>query len=96
MARKTADAATVEKDLSLLEMETALSALRWSVEAQRGLPEGWSQVEGANPTRPRKRKVTLMLDDDVATFWRRQGQGYQARINAVLRLYMTAKTAGKI
>jgi uncharacterized protein (DUF4415 family) len=91
-----AAAAAVENDLSLLKMEAELAALRWSVEAQAGLPEGWGQVAAEHPTQPRKRKVTLLLDEDVAAFWRRQGAGYQARINAVLRLYMAAKVSGKV
>ncbi len=86
----------VERDLALLEMETDLAALQWSVASREGLPEGWSEIERAIPTRPRRQKITLLVDEDVARWWRRQGEGYQARINAVLRLYMVAKTTGKI
>lgn len=38
-----------------------------------------------------KRQVTLRLDPDVLTFFRKQGRGYQTTINAVLRKYMEAQ-----
>jgi uncharacterized protein (DUF4415 family) len=34
--------------------------------------------------------VTLRLDKDVLAWFRRQGRGYQARINAVLRAFVQA------
>jgi uncharacterized protein (DUF4415 family) len=40
-----------------------------------------------------KRAVSLRLDADVLDWFRRQGQGYQTKINAILRLYMQAKKA---
>jgi len=39
----------------------------------------------------RKKSVTVRLDADVLQWFRSQGKGYQTRINAVLRLYMTAQ-----
>jgi uncharacterized protein (DUF4415 family) len=38
-----------------------------------------------------KQPVTLRLDPDVITWFRKTGAGYQTRINAVLRSYMLAK-----
>ena len=35
--------------------------------------------------------VTLRLDRDVLAWFRRQGRGYQARINAVLRAFVKAQ-----
>ena len=40
---------------------------------------------------PRKEAISIKLDDDVLAFFRRQGRGYQTRINAVLRRYMHAQ-----
>jgi uncharacterized protein (DUF4415 family) len=39
---------------------------------------------------PSKTQLTLRLDDDVVTWFRQQGKGYQTRINAVLRAYKEA------
>ena len=40
--------------------------------------------------RPRRKKVTVALDEDVARWFHRLGTGYHGRINAVLRTYMLA------
>ncbi|HEV2491671.1 MAG TPA: BrnA antitoxin family protein [Terriglobia bacterium] len=36
----------------------------------------------------RKKQLTLRIDSDVVEWYRRQGPGYQTRINALLRAYM--------
>ncbi|MGD1155532.1 MAG: BrnA antitoxin family protein [Terriglobia bacterium] len=36
----------------------------------------------------RKRQLTIRIDSDVLEWYRRQGPGYQTRINALLRAYM--------
>ncbi len=63
--------------------------------AGRGAGEDGFQawVDAENPTQPRKVHVTLRLDGEVAKWFWRQGEGYQARMNAVLRAYMMAKVA---
>ena len=38
----------------------------------------------------KKKSVTVRLDSDVLEWFRKQGKGYQTRINAVLRTYMEA------
>lgn len=38
----------------------------------------------------RKSQITLRIDGDVLDWFRRQGQGYQTQINALLRAYMEA------
>jgi uncharacterized protein (DUF4415 family) len=40
---------------------------------------------------PPKQTVTIRLDADVLEWFKQQGQGYQTRINALLRLYMQHK-----
>ena len=37
-----------------------------------------------------KETMTIRLDADVLEWFRKQGKGYQTRINAVLRSYMRA------
>ena len=39
-----------------------------------------------------KRAVSIRLDQDVLAWFRKQGRGYQTRMNAVLRTYMQAHT----
>jgi uncharacterized protein (DUF4415 family) len=38
-----------------------------------------------------KKQITLRLDPDVLTFFRKQGKGYQSTINAVLRKYVEGR-----
>ena len=52
-----------------------------------GIPEDW--YKDAVAVMPnRKKLVSLRLDDDVLTWFKAQGPGYQTRLNAVLRAYM--------
>ena len=37
-----------------------------------------------------KKAVSIRLDQDVLAWFRKQGRGYQTRMNAVLRTYMQA------
>lgn len=38
----------------------------------------------------RKEQLTLRVDSDVLEWFRKQGQGYQTKINSLLRAYMDA------
>ena len=38
----------------------------------------------------RKQSITVRLDSDVLEWFRKQGKGYQTKINAILRTYMDA------
>ena len=40
---------------------------------------------------PPKKPVTLRLDEDVLMWFKSQGQGYQTRINKLLRRYMESQ-----
>ncbi len=44
---------------------------------------------GLRPAAP-KAQVTLRIDSDVLSWFKRRGPGYQTRINALLRAYMEA------
>lgn len=41
-----------------------------------------------------KSLVSLRIDADVLAWFKEQGQGYQSRMNALLRAYMEAHKAG--
>lgn len=38
----------------------------------------------------RKKSITVRLDSDVLEWFRKQGKGYQTKMNAILRTYMKA------
>lgn len=44
---------------------------------------------------PSKQQITLRIDQDVVSFFREQGQGYQTKINQLLRAYMEAHKAAR-
>jgi uncharacterized protein (DUF4415 family) len=48
----------------------------------------WSKADLVLPAR--KKPISIRVDEDVLDFFKEQGTGYQRRINAVLRAYMTA------
>ncbi|WP_244598642.1 BrnA antitoxin family protein [Rhizobium tubonense] len=49
----------------------------------------WADAEVVYPVA--KRALSIRLDQDVIDFFQAQGRGYQTRINAVLRHFMTEK-----
>ncbi|MCC6946478.1 MAG: BrnA antitoxin family protein [Bradyrhizobiaceae bacterium] len=53
----------------------------------------WSKAELVMPAK--KQAISIRIDEDVLDFFRKQGAGYQRRINAVLRSYMREKRKKK-
>ncbi len=52
-----------------------------------GIPPNW--FHDAQLVKPDSKKlISLRLDSDVVEWFRKQGPGYQTRINAVLRAFM--------
>ena len=54
------------------------------------VPAGWQGLERSAPCRPTKTKMCIRLDADMLAWYRNLGNGYQNRMNAVLRAYMNA------
>ncbi|HET7346750.1 MAG TPA: BrnA antitoxin family protein [Acidobacteriaceae bacterium] len=50
----------------------------------------WKRAVGNPLYRPTKTSTTVRIDSDVLLWLRRQGKGYQSRINAILRREMLA------
>lgn len=62
----------------------------------RTTPEFWAKAVVRKGLKPviRKQQVTMRIDSDVLEFFREEGEGYQTKINQLLRAYMEAsKTA---
>jgi uncharacterized protein (DUF4415 family) len=56
-----------------------------------GLESEASVWDGSDILWPKpKERVTVRFDQDVLEFFRREGRGYQTRMNAVLRAYIRA------
>jgi uncharacterized protein (DUF4415 family) len=53
----------------------------------------WSEAVLVIP--PKKKAISIRLDEDVLDYFKQEGSGYQRRMNAVLRSYMQQKRKGK-
>ena len=40
---------------------------------------------------PEKKRITIRLDEDIVEYFKREGDGYQSRINDVLKTFVIAK-----
>lgn len=49
----------------------------------------WSKAVLVIP--PKKKAISIRMDEDVLDFFKQEGAGYQRRMNAVLRSYMQQK-----
>jgi uncharacterized protein (DUF4415 family) len=52
----------------------------------------WSDAVLVIP--PKKRAISIRVDEDVLDYFKQEGAGYQRRMNAVLRSYMQQKRKG--
>jgi uncharacterized protein (DUF4415 family) len=57
--------------------------------------EDWNWSEGVVVIPPKKTAISIRVDDDVLDYFKKQGAGYQRRINAVLRSYMDQTSGPK-
>jgi uncharacterized protein (DUF4415 family) len=66
--------------------------IRFTQDAPRTLPEDWARAIAHRglPVPPRKQQIALRVDVDVLEWFKAQGEGYQTRMNAVLREFRDA------
>jgi len=53
--------------------------------------DDWNWSEGVLVLPPKKKAISIRVDEDVLDYFRKDGAGYQRRMNAVLRSYMQQK-----
>lgn len=60
-------------------------------------PEFWAKAVVRKGLKPvvRKKQVTLRIDSDVLDFLRSEGDGYQTKINQLLRSYVDESKAAQ-
>jgi uncharacterized protein (DUF4415 family) len=68
-----------DEDIDLTDAPEITPEMFAKAVARRGLPPP-----------PSKQQITIRLDYDVLKWFRSQGEGYQTRINSLLRAYMEA------
>ncbi len=52
----------------------------------------WSEAVLVIP--PKKKAISIRVDEDVLDYFKHEGSGYQRRMNAVLRSYVNQKHGG--
>ncbi|SPJ25099.1 BrnA antitoxin family protein [Palleronia abyssalis] len=85
-----AEAATDHMEKLLAEIDGLVADMAARQKRRTAIPDGWEMVPLER--RPAKEKITLRLDRDVLDYFRETGQGWQTRLNAVLRLFMHHRT----
>lgn len=84
--------ASASTDWAALKTLTAEQIHAGIEEDPDALPTDTAFWENARVVLPKsKHVVTMRLDEDVLNWFKSQGTGYQSRINAILRAYMTAQ-----
>lgn len=72
MNRKGTEKSYIDDDGEALELDD-----EWFAKAVRGRPK--------LPSEKRKKQISILLDPDVITHFKKEGRGWQTRINAALR-----------
>jgi uncharacterized protein (DUF4415 family) len=68
---------------------SARSVARGSAATPKAKPADWGNVKVTWP-QP-KQAISLRIDQDILTWFRGRGPGYQTRMNAVLRAFVDAQ-----
>lgn len=55
----------------------------------------WNWGDAVLVIPPKKKAISIRVDEDVLDYFKHEGAGYQRRINAVLRSYMQQKKSKK-
>ena len=76
------------RQVDALSEEEIEESARSDPDAQPTEAEFWKNSTLRMPES--KQLITLRIDREVIDWYKRQGQGYQTRMNAVLRAYMEA------
>ena len=91
---------TKPQERSYAELLAELGKLEaWNADRkfkERIIPPDWKRLDKTAPVRPRKTRITAGFDADVVRWYRGLGEGYQARMNGVLRAYMLAVISKEI
>ena len=79
----------MERNYALTDEEVERNALEDN--RRHGIPDDWYK-DAVLTTWPPKEQISIRIDEDVLTFFRGLGKGYQTKINAVLRAFMDARS----
>jgi uncharacterized protein (DUF4415 family) len=70
-----------------------IARMRPAAEVVPQVVEAWRRARGRPPKEITKQQVTLRLSPEVLDYFRKQGHGWQTRIDEVLNRYVARKKA---
>ena len=70
-----------------------IARMRPAAEVVPQVVEAWRRARGRPPKETTKQQVTLRLSPEVLEYFRKQGRGWQTRIDEVLNRYVARKKA---
>jgi len=74
--------------------EDIMAAIRDDPDWAEFMDVDWSKATIVYPT-ANKKALSIRLDQDIIDFFKKSGKGYQTRMNAVLRHFMTEQKSRK-
>ncbi len=84
----------IKSDLEQLR-KTTDEEIEAQIKDDPDFSDDWNWGEAVLVIPPKKKAISIRVDEDVLDYFKHEGTGYQRRINAVLRSYMTQKKARK-
>ena len=88
-----------KKKRALIEFIENMDAIRSELSDRmllNWIPPEWDQIDLFPNAAPKKKKVTLRIDEDVLEIFRGLGPGHTSHINQVLRTYAMGRVGNAI
>jgi uncharacterized protein (DUF4415 family) len=80
----------IKSDLDKLRKLTD-AEIEASIAGDPDWSDDWNWSEAVLVIPPKKKAISIRVDEDVLDYFKKEGAGYQRRMNAVLRSYMQQK-----
>lgn len=84
----------IKSDLERLRKLTD-AEIEESIRNDSDWSDDWNWSDAVLVIPPKKKAISIRVDEDVLDYFKKQGAGYQRRMNAVLRSYMQQKKSKK-
>lgn len=84
----------IKSDLSRLR-KTTDAEIDAQIKSDPDWSDDWNWGDAVLVIPPKKKAISIRVDEDVLDYFKGEGAGYQRRINAVLRSYMQQKKSKK-
>ena len=94
VSRNTPRPTKLKSDLERLR-KTTDAEIEAQIASDPDWSEDWNWGDAVLVIPPKKKAISIRVDEDVLDFFKNEGAGYQRRMNAVLRSYMDQKKRKK-